>query len=375
MFGTLMLMECRVMHRMVSRLSTPLALLASLLAALTLAGCQGTLGLEPALAAASSTEEAEEETAAEGRRHVGEPYQVRGRWYHPKEDEDYDETGLASWYGNEFHGARTANGERFDPSMLTAAHPTLPLPSFVRVTNLKNNKTAVVRVNDRGPFKQGRIVDVSRAAAEKLEFRRAGSAQVRVEYLGAAPLGGGDEETLVAEAKFGTTAEGGRSGIARFLPFGRGETNDEPEGRPVEVRLASAGPARAGGGLPGVTAPVAVVRAPEPMPEPVAVASTAAVPTGMASAYQAADDDIDALIALNSEPAETEPSPAPQAAPAAAAVAAPAPAPLRAPAPEPLRAAAPEEAESRILGAHDLFAAIDSSSGGAGELNGIQPVE
>jgi rare lipoprotein A len=369
-------MECRF-----SGFATPLALISALLCAPLLAGCQGTLGLEPALAAATPAEDdAADDESAEGQRHIGKPYQVGGRWYHPKEDEDYDETGVASWYGSEFHGSRTANGERFDPSMLTGAHPTLPLPSFVRVTNLKNGKTAVVRLNDRGPFKPGRIVDVSRAVAEKLDFRRAGSAKVRVEYLGPAPIDGGDEETLVAEAKFETGGgSDGSKGLGRFIPsFGFGGSDEEePEGGEVEVRLASAEPPRRGDPLPGVSAPTAVVPPVEPAAQPSAVASAAAEPVQTASAYQAAgEDDIDALLAMNAEPSGDEAAPAEATAPA------PEPAPAtttaRAAAPassEPLRAVPAEEAESRILGAHDLFAAIDSSSGGSGELNGVKPAE
>ncbi len=115
---------------------------------------------------------------------VGKPYKVAGTWYYPAEDFSYNQTGVASWYGPGFHGRRTANGERFDQNALTAAHPTLPMPSAVRVTNLENGRSLVLRVNDRGPFARGRIIDVSRAAADKLGFRGAGTAKVRVEILG-----------------------------------------------------------------------------------------------------------------------------------------------------------------------------------------------
>ncbi len=115
---------------------------------------------------------------------VGQPYRVAGTWYYPAEDFGYTETGIASWYGPGFHGRRTANGERFDQNALTAAHRTLPMPSAVRVTNLENGRAIVLRVNDRGPFARGRIIDVSRAAADKLGFRGNGTAKVRVEILG-----------------------------------------------------------------------------------------------------------------------------------------------------------------------------------------------
>ncbi|HZV83612.1 MAG TPA: septal ring lytic transglycosylase RlpA family protein [Brevundimonas sp.] len=120
------------------------------------------------------------------------PYQVRGRWYRPEEQPRYDETGLASWYGDQHHGRSTATGERFDMNALTAAHKTLPLPGLVEVTNVANGRRVVVRINDRGPFVDGRIIDLSRAAAESLGLVGSGVGEVRVRYLGPAPrLGGG----------------------------------------------------------------------------------------------------------------------------------------------------------------------------------------
>lgn len=114
---------------------------------------------------------------------VGKPYQIAGVWYYPEVDYDYDETGIASWYGKKFHGRPTANGETFDQHQESAAHKTLPLPSIVRVTNLENNRTLIVRVNDRGPFVAGRIIDLSRQAADSLGFLRQGTAMVRVEVM------------------------------------------------------------------------------------------------------------------------------------------------------------------------------------------------
>ncbi len=114
---------------------------------------------------------------------IGEPYQIRGVWYSPEEDFTYDETGIASWYGNQFNGRPTASGEIFNSRAMTAAHTTLPLPSIVRVTNLSNGRSAVLRVNDRGPFTGGRIIDVSKSAAERLGFMTAGTARVRVQVL------------------------------------------------------------------------------------------------------------------------------------------------------------------------------------------------
>lgn len=129
---------------------------------------------------------------------IGKPYQVAGQWYSPVADPDYDRTGTASWYGGDFHGRRTASGEVFNANELTAAHPTLPLMSYVRVTNLSNDRSVILRVNDRGPFRKGRLIDVSRRAAEMLDFKRAGSADVRVEYVQAAKRGVDDSEYLMA---------------------------------------------------------------------------------------------------------------------------------------------------------------------------------
>ncbi|EMD84549.1 septal ring lytic transglycosylase RlpA family protein [Pacificimonas flava] len=120
------------------------------------------------------------DTSVSGPVKVGNPYKVRGRWYYPKDDRDYRETGMASWYGPNFKGRPTANGERFDPSGLSAAHKTLPLPSFVRVENLNNGREVTVRVNDRGPFAENRIIDLSRRAAQLLDMEGAGLARVRV---------------------------------------------------------------------------------------------------------------------------------------------------------------------------------------------------
>lgn len=129
------------------------------------------------------------------------PYQVRGRWYRPEEQPHYDETGTASWYGEQFNGRPTATGERFDMHALTAAHKTLPLPGLVEVTNLGNGRRIVVRVNDRGPFVDGRIIDLSRGSAEALGMLSAGVGQVRVRYLGRAPRTGGGTTLQYADAR------------------------------------------------------------------------------------------------------------------------------------------------------------------------------
>ncbi|AZO08187.1 MULTISPECIES: septal ring lytic transglycosylase RlpA family protein [unclassified Mesorhizobium] len=138
-----------------------------------------------------------------GRDQLGKPYQVRGKWYYPKEDKRYAKVGLASWYGDAFHGRLTANGEVYDTAQLTAAHPTMPLPSYARVTNLETGSSVIVRVNDRGPYHEGRIIDVSERVAQMLDYDRVGTAKVKVEYVGRAPLDGNDDQYLMASYRPG----------------------------------------------------------------------------------------------------------------------------------------------------------------------------
>ena len=176
---------------------------------------------------------------------VGKPYTVAGRVYVPEEDPNYREDGMASWYGDDFHGRLTANGEVFDMTSLTAAHPTLPIPSYARVTNLRNGKSLIVRVNDRGPYHGNRLIDVSNKAAELLEFKSNGVARVRVEYVGQAPLEGSDDRQLMATLRTGVPAPTPSTvRIASARPFVpdlpssgrpiRGEV-PMPEGRPYSL--------------------------------------------------------------------------------------------------------------------------------------------
>ena len=181
---------------------------------------------------------------------VGKPYTVGGRIYVPEEDVNYREEGLASWYGDDFHGRQTANGEVFDMDSLTAAHPTLPMPCYARVTNLSNGKSLIVRVNDRGPYHGNRLIDVSNKAAELLEFKGNGVARVRVEYVGRAPLEGSDDNQLIATLRTGAPAPSpslvrvasARSFVpeipSRARPI-RGEV-PMPEGRPYSLGNGSA---------------------------------------------------------------------------------------------------------------------------------------
>jgi rare lipoprotein A len=176
---------------------------------------------------------------------IGKPYIVAGRVYVPEEDVNYREEGMASWYGDDFHGRLTANGEVFDMGALTAAHPTLPMPCYARVTNLSNGKSLIVRVNDRGPYHGGRLIDVSNKAAELLEFKGYGVARVRVEYVGRAPLEGSDDRQLMATLRTGTPAPSPSlvrvASAHPFVPEGpsygrpiRGEV-PMPEGRPYSL--------------------------------------------------------------------------------------------------------------------------------------------
>jgi rare lipoprotein A len=148
--------------------------LASCLGLLMLAACSTPRGERPPITAAPHPQYK-----------VGDSYEINGVWYYPSEDLTYNETGIASWYGEPFHGRYTANGDLFDPNALTAAHPTLPMPSIVEVTNLENGRSLNLEVNDRGPYVRGRIIDVSRRAAELLGFEGPGTAKVRVRILAA----------------------------------------------------------------------------------------------------------------------------------------------------------------------------------------------
>lgn len=141
-----------------------------------------------------------------GRFFIGNPYEVAGMRFEPKEQPGYDRKGAASWYGEAFHGRKTSNGEYFDMNMLSAAHPTLPLPSYAKVTNLANGKSVVVRINDRGPFVGTRIIDLSKRTADVLEFRNRGKANVRVQWIGNAPLNDQGSHLAMMNKKLGQGA-------------------------------------------------------------------------------------------------------------------------------------------------------------------------
>jgi rare lipoprotein A len=176
---------------------------------------------------------------------VGKPYVVAGKVYVPEEDVNYRQDGLASWYGDDFHGRLTANGEVFDMEALTAAHPTLPMPCYARVTNLSNGKSLIVRVNDRGPYANNRLIDLSNKAAELLDFKSVGIARVRVEYVARAPLEGSDDRQLIATLRTGTPAPApslvrvasARPFVPEMAPSGRAIRGEipMPEGRPYDL--------------------------------------------------------------------------------------------------------------------------------------------
>src|SRR5262249_2308650 len=201
----------------------PLGLLG--LALLALAGCAGQEAARPPV-----------QQAVPGYK-VGKPYAIDGVWYYPAVDYNYGETGIGSWYGPDFHGLATANGETYDMNALTAAHRTLPMPSMVRVTNLENGRQIALRVNDRGPFVNNRIIDVSRRAAQLLRFEQQGTAGVRVEIM--------ESESRQLAMLAGATQQTAASGQADALL--QPKVTAAPAGIVTEEALALAPP-------PGTTA-------------------------------------------------------------------------------------------------------------------------
>ena len=167
---------------------------------------------------------------------LGKPYTIAGLTYYPSE-KHYAAIGLASWYGDAFHGRRTANGEVYDRDSISAAHPTLPLPSYARVTNLRNHYSMIVRVNDRGPFAANRIMDVSRKTAEALDFCQRGTTRVKIEYIGAASLAGSNDEKLLATLRSdGPASLAGWTGRDRDKVAGNAPSSSRPaEAEPVAL--------------------------------------------------------------------------------------------------------------------------------------------
>jgi rare lipoprotein A len=186
---------------------------------------------------------------------LGEPYVVGGKTYVPEDNPNYTAEGLASWYGTDFHGRLTANGEIFDKESISAAHPTLPIPSYARVTNLANRRSIIVRVNDRGPFTGNRVIDLSYKTAELLGFHKNGLARVRVEYVGKAALEGSDDRKLMATLRHDGHPAPAPSAVlvastggpfvpaaAPALPAGRVANIPAPPDRPFELGRYAAAP-------------------------------------------------------------------------------------------------------------------------------------
>jgi rare lipoprotein A len=163
---------------------------------------------------------------------VGQPYVVGGRMYVPQYDAHYTAVGFASWYGDDFTGRYTANGEIFDMNSISAAHPTMPLPSYARVTNLQNGHSLIVRVNDRGPYARNRIIDLSMRAAHLLGLIHSGTAPVRVEYVGPAPIEGSDDRVLAA-----TLRENGPAPLPSMVRLARGPVFPPAPPAPAPTQL------------------------------------------------------------------------------------------------------------------------------------------
>ena len=226
-----------------------------------------------------------------GRYLVGRPYKVAGKWYRPRAVKSYNKTGSASWYGAAFHGRLTANGEVYDMNRLSAAHTTLPLPSYVRVTNVRNKRSVIVRVNDRGPFHGRRVIDLSKRTAELLDFKHRGVAKVRVTYIGRAPLHGRDHAKLMASYR------------------GPGQT--APGGTLPGTMIASTGGKERVPTVAGPQPPVLIAKAPIPVARPYWAANP---PTQVAFDPAAAFDNSSVMVAaadaapISETPAVSQPS-------------------------------------------------------------------
>ena len=232
-----------------------------ILAALSLAGCA-----ETTLVTNGSKLATEDQNGIPPYK-LGKAYQIEGAWYYPKVDYDYAETGIASWYGPDFHGKSTANGEIFDQNALTAAHKTLPMPTIVRVTNLENGRSIEVRINDRGPFKNNRVIDLTRRGAQLLGFEGQGTARVKVQVM--------KEDSILLANKVGG-AQLAYAGEPEPLAGGP-KPNAAPAGTVVTQKLA-----------PGQSAPATTTVAPVPpqpsnsvvgLPKPSAAQAASTIPS------------------------------------------------------------------------------------------------
>jgi rare lipoprotein A len=211
---------------------------------LMLAHCSGPLATKSSSYPPRVVEEGEPVPKGGGVQRVGRPYNTNGRTYAPNDNAEYRAEGIASWYGRDFHGRLTANREIYDMHGISAAHPTMPLPSYARVTNLDNGRSIIVRVNNRGPFVHDRIIDLSVGTAKALEFHSRGLARVRVEYVGRAPIEGSDDGMLLATLRERSPAPApSRVMLASAKPFlpdtVDGKTKLPPSDRPLWLGGAS----------------------------------------------------------------------------------------------------------------------------------------
>jgi rare lipoprotein A len=228
---------------------------------------------------------------------VGRPYRVAGHWYYPAENPSYSAVGVASWYGAAFHGRRTANGEVYDMKSLSAAHPTMPLPSYARVTNLGNGYSVIVRVNDRGPYSAGRVMDVSSRVADVLDMKAMGTARVKVEYVGSAPIEGSDDSQLLASLRTDGSP-------ANLIGYPTAPTMVAQ----AETQTIWSFFSGRGGSAPAALEPPAPIEvasrpAPPPEPEPIRVAAVAQAPV--------VETPPDAAPAVETPPAEIPQADAP----------------------------------------------------------------
>lgn len=260
---------------------------------------------------------------------VGKPYQVAGRTYVPKENPRYRAEGIASWYGEDFHGRLTANGEIFDMESIAAAHPTMPIPSYARVTNLDNGRSMIVRVNDRGPYHSDRVIDVSSKAADLLGFKRRGTARVRVEYTGRAPLEGSDDRKLVATLRNDGSAPMPAGGAPVMVASAGGYVPNTsrlpasvpmPPDRPFDLgeigAVATAEPAwHEAPAAPAPVAPVQRRTVAAALPKPVIAPRQQVVAAGMVAAPLPPPAQVAAAPARPVRVASTTPAPAPLPAP------------------------------------------------------------
>ena len=229
------------------KLRKPAFLIIAAVAALSIASCSGSKSSKSLFAGKGSPKLNSSGPIPKGggRRHVGKPYEINGGKYYPKDVSSYEKTGVASWYGPKFHRRMTSNGEWFDMHDLTGAHKTLPLPSYVKVTNLANGKQAVLRINDRGPFAHDRIIDLSKRSSEILDFKGRGTAKVRVVYLGKAPLAHDGTHLAAMNRKYLSQENFNR--VASAMNYSRSGTMlaDARVNQPVQA-MASPQPVEAG---------------------------------------------------------------------------------------------------------------------------------